>query len=263
MQQRKTLPRLLGVAALAMLFGAGSVYGQSASGSNPSDAAATTSGSSGSAGALSGASGADASGSAQSSSGASNAASGSAGSGSGQISKSDQKVMQEMAHANLSEIAAATLALKQSQNDQVKTFAQQMIDDHTQAQNELEQLAQAKGVTLPKEPDRKHQAMMKKLEGLQGDKFDKQYMAQGGIKDHRETHRKLSRAQDRVTDPDLKALVAKMEPIVEGHLKTAQDASSGKGTASGASMGPAGSSASGSSGASGTPGSSNSTGPSK
>lgn len=188
--------------------------------------------------------------------------------------------MREMAQANLAEIATANLALQQSQSDQVKAYAQKMIDDHTQAQKELEQLAQSKGVTLPTEPDRKHQAMAKKLQALEGEKFDKQYMSQGGVKDHRETHRMLSRAQGRVKDPDLQVYITKVTPIVGGHMKLAQDAQSGKGTASGSSASGAGKSGatdssgasggasgssgtSGSSGVSGTSGSSNSTGPGK
>lgn len=169
--------------------------------------------------------------------------------------------MREMARANMAEIEAANIALKQSNNDEVKSFAQKMIDDHTQAQQELEQLAQSKGVTLPTEPDKKHQAMAKKLQALEGDKFDKQYLSQGGVKDHRETHRMLNRAQKRATDDELKAYLTKVTPIVGDHMKMAQDTQSGKGTASGSSMGPAGTSSSGgSSGASGSSGSSDASG---
>jgi len=111
---------------------------------------------------------------------------------------------------------------------------------------------------LPTAPDRKHQAMAKKLEALEGTKFDKQYMAQGGVKDHRETHRMLSRAQGRVKDPDLTAFLTKVTPIVGGHMKMAQETQGGKGTSSGSS-GSTGSSGAGSSGTSGVSGSTGST----
>lgn len=247
MQKRHILNRMLGIAVLAMLFGASSVQAQSGS----------TSGSTGQ-----GAS------STQSGSGSTSA---SKDAGTTSMSKSDQNIMREMAMSNLAEIETGKIALSQSKNDQVRNFAQKMIDDHQQAQKELEQIAQAKGVTLPTEPDKKHQAAAKKLSALEGDKFDKQYLKQGGLSDHRNTHRLLQRAQTRATDPDLKALAAKMEPIVSQHLTMAQDVSSAKGSASG-SQGPAGTSASGSSsgssgseksGVSGTSGSSNSTGPGK
>lgn len=239
MNKRHILNRMLGIAAFAMLFGASSLHAQTGSTSG-----ASAQGSAASAGK-------DAAGK--------------------NMSRSDQMIMQEMAVSNLAEIETGKIALSQSKNDQVRNFAQRMIDDHQQAQKELEQLAQAKGVTLPTEPDKKHQAAAKKLSSLQGDKFDKQYMKQGGLSDHKETHRFLQRAQTRATDPDLKALAAKMEPIVGQHLTMAQDVSGAKGSTSG-SQGPAGTSAAGSSsgssgadksGVSGTSGSSDSTSPSK
>ncbi|HEY0844183.1 MAG TPA: DUF4142 domain-containing protein [Noviherbaspirillum sp.] len=206
----------------------------------------------------------------QSASGASDSSAGK--SASGKLSKADQNLMREMAYANLAEIETGKIALNQSKNEEVRNFAQKMIDDHTQAQKELEQLAQSKGVTLPTEPDKKHQAAAKKLSALEGDKFDKQYMSQGGMRDHRNTHKLLERAQKRATDADVKSLAAKMEPIVSQHLTLARDVTSTKNTASG-SMGSAGTSATssgtgssgdaGTSGASGTSGSSNSTGPGK
>ncbi|GAB3541526.1 hypothetical protein GCM10027343_12130 [Noviherbaspirillum agri] len=172
--------------------------------------------------------------------------------------------MRELARSNMAEIEAGKLAQSQSKSDQVKSYAQKMVDDHTQAQQELEQLAQSKGVTLPTEPDRKHQAMMKKLGALEGDKFDKQYMAQGGVKDHRDTHKMLNRAEKRATDPELKALVTKMQPVVADHMKMAQDMKGGKGTATGSSGSSGSSGASGSSmgpaGTSSTPDSSGSSG---
>jgi len=253
MQKRQILNRMLGIAVFAMLFGASSVHAQSGS----------TSGSAGQ-GASSAQSG---------SSGASASAGKEAGGKS--LSKADQNIMREMAQSNLAEIETGKIALSQSKNDQVRNYAQKMIDDHQQSQKELEQLAQAKGVTLPTEPDKKHQAAAKKLSALEGEKFDKQYMKQGGLSDHRNTHRLLQRAQTRATDPDLKAMAAKMEPIVSQHLDLAQDVSGARSSVSG-SQGPAGTSASGSSsgssgsssgsgksGVSGTSGSSNSTGPSK
>ncbi|WP_234814902.1 DUF4142 domain-containing protein [Noviherbaspirillum denitrificans] len=235
MQQRQILNRMFGVALLAMLFSVPGAQAQSAA-----------------------------------SSGSSGKASSSAQSGKS-MSRGDQNIVNELAVSNLAEIEAGKIALSQSKNDQVRNFAQKMVDDHQQAQKDLEQLAQAKGMTLPTEPDNKHKAMAKKLSALEGDKFDKQYMKQGGLNDHKDTHKMLQSAQKRASDPDLKALVAKMEPVVSQHLNMAQDVSSMKNSASG-SQGPAGTSASGTSsgsmskdktGVSGTSGSSNSATPGK
>lgn len=204
---------MLGAAALALVLGGPGAYAQtSQSGAAASGSSAQSAGKSG---------------------------------GKSTLSKAEQNVMRDLAHANLSEIATAELALKQSQNEQVKSYAQKMIEDHGTAQKELEQLAQAKGVTLPTEPDAKHKAAMKAMSAVEGEKFDKMYMAQGGTRDHKNTHDKLTKAQKNVKDPELKAHVDKVTPIVEQHLTLAQEHRGKKETSSGSS-GTKGSSASGS-----------------
>jgi len=138
------------------------------------------------------------------------------------LSRSDRKMVTDMAMANMAEIELARTAQTKSQNEQVKNFAQQMIDDHTKALNEVQQLAQAKGVTLPAELGRTHKAKADRLGRLSGEEFDRAYMAQAGVEEHKKTHDKLSQVQARAKDPDVKALAARTLPIVDQHLNSAQ-----------------------------------------
>jgi len=140
----------------------------------------------------------------------------------GTLSKSDQKILQGIAQANIDEVEAGKMAQSKSQNDQVKSFAQQMIDDHGKALADVQQLAKQKGVTLPTEPDAKHKAMAAKLDKMSGDAFDKAYMAQAGVADHKKVHAMLMKDEKSAKDPDVKALAAKMGPAVEQHLKSAE-----------------------------------------
>ncbi|NHZ96762.1 DUF4142 domain-containing protein [Massilia sp. CCM 8734] len=137
--------------------------------------------------------------------------------------------------ANMAEIEAARTAQGKSQDDQVKKYAQQMIDDHTKALGEVQQLAQTKGVTLPSTLDRAHKAKVDKLAALSGDAFDLAYMAQAGVAEHKKTHSMLSKAQGRAKDPDIKALVTRMTPTVEQHLNAAKELHGNKSKATGSS----------------------------
>ena len=243
---------LLGASAVAALFGTIAVQAQTSATQNPSGQSATAQGSTGSASGSTGTaggsagtsgSGADQGGASGASgqSGASGASGQSATQGStasgagGSVSKADQKIMSNLAIANMAEIEAARMAQTKSQNDQVKTFAQQMIDDHTRAMSELQNLAQSKGVTLPTEIDRQNKAKASKLAALSGDQFDKAYMAQSGVADHKKTHALLTQAQKSAKDPELKALAAKLQPTVDQHLTAAQQLHGNKGTAKGTS----------------------------
>jgi putative membrane protein len=135
------------------------------------------------------------------------------------------QIVSAMARANMAEIEAGKLALANSQSAEVKAYAQQMVDDHTKALGDVTALAQNKGVTLPTELDAKHKAMAAKLSKLTGDKFDKAYMQQAGVADHKQVHAMLKKDQARATDADVKALAAKMLPTVEQHLQAATDKS--------------------------------------
>ena len=129
----------------------------------------------------------------------------------------------------MAEIEAAKLAQGKSQNEQVKTFAQQMIDDHSKALAEVQQLATAKGLTMPAEVDKKHKAMADKLGAKSGDAFDKAYMAQCGVAEHKKMHSMLASAEKKARDPDVKALLAQIAPTVDQHLKAAQQMGSSQG----------------------------------
>ena len=139
---------------------------------------------------------------------------------SGTLNKTDQRILGDLAQANLDEVAAAQLAQQKSQNDQVKNFAQQMITDHGQALQDVQALAQSKGVTLPTAADSKQQKMDDKLNKLTGAAFDQAYLQRAGVAGHKQAHAMLARAQSRATDPDLMALITKMQPTVDQHLAT-------------------------------------------
>lgn len=156
-----------------------------------------------------------------------------AGTAAARISRADQKIVMDLAQANMAEIEAAKIALGTSQNQQVKTFARQMIDDHDKALLAVRQLASAKGLVLPAELDKKHKAMAEQLGASSGDAFDKAYMAQYGVAEHRKMHAMLAAAETKARDPEVKALVANIAPTVEQHLKSARRMGVTRGAAEG------------------------------
>ena len=164
------------------------------------------------------------------------------GSGATSLNTADRRLVLNMAQANMAEIEAGRLAQSKSQNEQVKNFAQQMIDDHTKALEDVRQLAQAKGVTLPTELDRIHKAKANRMQALSGDAFDRAYLAQAGVADHKKSHDMLQKAQSRARDPDVKALAARTLPVVDQHLSTVQQLHKNTAQGSSKSQGDTGSS---------------------
>ncbi|MCU6684694.1 DUF4142 domain-containing protein [Leclercia sp. H6W5] len=138
------------------------------------------------------------------------------------LDSGDEKALKDMAQANINEVAAAKIALSKAKNSDVKAFAQKMVDDHGAALTKVQAVAQQKGVTLPTEPDPAHKAMADKLEKESGDAFDKMYMENAGTKDHKMVLSKLQSDAKNIKDPDVKALADAHTPVVEQHLKSAE-----------------------------------------
>jgi predicted outer membrane protein len=65
------------------------------------------------------------------------------------IGSDDRNFIMKAAESGMEEVEMGQLALKQASSEEVKQFAQHMIDDHSKANSELMQLAQSKGITLP------------------------------------------------------------------------------------------------------------------
>ncbi|TXF97215.1 DUF4142 domain-containing protein [Massilia arenae] len=154
-------------------------------------------------------------------------------SGSAKLTSADRKAITDMAMSNMAEVEMGKLAQSKSQNAEVKAFAQKMVDDHGKALTEVQTLAQSKSVTLPTELDAKHKAMSAKLEKLSGDAFDKAYVKQGGVGAHKETLAKLQKASKGAKDADVKGQVDKTIPVVQEHLKHAEQLAQGKSSSTG------------------------------
>lgn len=138
------------------------------------------------------------------------------------LSSGDEKALKDMAQANINEIAAAKIALNKAESSDVKAFAQKLVDDHGDALTKVQTVAKQKDVTLPTEPDAQHKAMADKLEKESGDAFDKMYMENAGTKDHKMVLSKLQSDAKNIKDPDVKALADAHTPVVEQHLKSAE-----------------------------------------
>ena len=139
------------------------------------------------------------------------------------LNKADQKIVMNMAIANMAEVEAGKMAIEKTQNAQIKSYAQKMVDEHSKALGEVTALAQSKGVTLPTTVDAPHKAMAAKLNKLSGEAFDRAYMADAGVSDHTKLHAKLKGFERKAKDADVKALASTMLPTVAEHLQMAKE----------------------------------------
>jgi putative membrane protein len=132
------------------------------------------------------------------------------------LTVADQKFMTNAAEGGLLEVKLGDLASQKATRDDVKSFGQKMVSDHTQINNDLKSLASQKGVNLPDILDAKHQRIYEKLAALSGADFDNEYISTM-VKAHKADDR-LFKKESETQDADLKRFVDKTLTVIEGHL---------------------------------------------
>jgi putative membrane protein len=136
-------------------------------------------------------------------------------------SMADRIFLKNALQGSMAEVQTAQLALSKTSNDQVKQFAQTMIDDHTKLIEQTKPVAMQNGVNIPSGPSKKDQAEMAKLQALSGDAFDKAYM-KDMVKDHKADNNDFKSEAESGQSQQVKDLAAKGDPIIESHLKMAE-----------------------------------------
>jgi putative membrane protein len=136
----------------------------------------------------------------------------------------ERKFLETVAQHNMAEVETGKLAEAKATNPEAKKFGQQMALDHGKNYEEVVQLAKAKAIALPTQPDESHKREAAKLGKLSGAEFDRQYMG-GMVKDHEKDVKEFEKMAREAKDPDVKAFAQKTLPVLQGHLKMARDAS--------------------------------------
>jgi putative membrane protein len=132
------------------------------------------------------------------------------------------------AEDGMTEVGLAKLALKKSTNSDVRQFAQKMEQDHEQADDQLSSIAKSKGLTIPKKPDAKHEALLKSLSAKSGAAFDAAY-AEHMAKAH-EKAVALFQGASKSSDPELAAFAQKTLPTLEERKQLADNLRKSVGT---------------------------------
>lgn len=142
----------------------------------------------------------------------------------GAHSSSAQDFVKEAAVANEFEIESSQTALDKSTNSDVKTFAQKMIDDHSQAGKTLGDVVKTNNVQaeIPTSLDDKHKKLLDTLQHSSNDDFDKEY-AKMQLKAHKQAVSLFSDYAKQGENDALKTFAKSTLPTLKEHLKMADD----------------------------------------
>jgi putative membrane protein len=140
--------------------------------------------------------------------------------------KTNAAILERIHLANLKEIAAAKIAESKASSSEVREYADQLIKDHTSADQMVVATAQKMGARL-RDPaaDRRKTANAKraeqKLSSANGAQFDRVFLEQTSA-DHKKLMTELKQARDDASDDDIEALIDKIMPILQQHQDLAE-----------------------------------------
>ena len=146
--------------------------------------------------------------------------------GGAQPAMTDAQIVAQVSNANGKEIAAGRIAQEKARNADVKSFAADMVKDHTAMQGGVDSLVTAANITpQAAEPDTLQKALddaTKKLrDQAAGADFDRAYMDMM-VSDHEATLTLLNQAATAAQNADLRTLIQGAIPKVQGHLDRAR-----------------------------------------
>ncbi len=146
-----------------------------------------------------------------------------AGASAAQLSQQDETFVKKAAQTNLAEIQAGQMAEEKGTTTAVKQLGQAMIADHTKMNDELKQLAQQQGFSVPNSVAADEKQEQQQLQKLSGAQFDQQF-AKEEVEDHRTAIQEFMQEVQTTQDPALRQLAQSAVPVLQKHLQMAQHA---------------------------------------
>ncbi|WP_231491749.1 DUF4142 domain-containing protein [Pedobacter sp. Leaf170] len=129
--------------------------------------------------------------------------------------------LRKAAVGGIMEIEAAKVALNNSSNTEIKSFAEMMITDHSKANKELKEFAESKRVITPDALPAEDQIHLDAMKKMKGADFDKHYVDMM-VNDHEKTVTLFQQGiQNR--DAGLKTWASNTLKVIEAHTVKAKE----------------------------------------
>jgi len=139
------------------------------------------------------------------------------------LSEMDKNFATKAVQGGVAEIQIGELAKKSTQNKAVHTLADELIKDHTQANNELQEKTRKLHFLLPVSTDTTHQSEVVSLSKLKDENFDQQFLKQLKM-DHQKTISLFSDEATKGQCKELKDFAAQTLPKLQHHLSMIEKA---------------------------------------
>jgi putative membrane protein len=139
------------------------------------------------------------------------------------VPRADRTFLEKAGEGGMEEVQFGQLAQTNASNNAVKQFGERMVTDHSKLNDQAKTLASSKKITLPTSLNSKDQSMYNQFVAKTGADFDRAYIT-AMIKDHKADIAEFQKEANSGGDADIKAFAQQALPMLQEHLKLAQDA---------------------------------------
>jgi putative membrane protein len=133
-----------------------------------------------------------------------------------QLSNVDQSFVGQAAQANLATVKLGELGVRKGSTSQVRSLAQNMIDDHQKLGEKLQSLSTRENFSLPAEPSAEQRATYERLSALSGVAFDRAFIDELK-KGHEQTISLFQNESENGGDAQLKSFAQSSLPALRHH----------------------------------------------
>jgi putative membrane protein len=137
------------------------------------------------------------------------------------LSARDKEFLKMAAVANMTQAHLGQMAEGKAARAGIKNFGQTLVNDHTNAYQELAVLDNKLGQAIPKGINVRRDRALESLTTLKGKKFDTRFL-RDEIQDHERVLAAFRREAQHGRDQDIKAYANQVLPTVEEHLREAE-----------------------------------------
>lgn len=132
----------------------------------------------------------------------------------------DAEFVKKAASGGKLEVQLGRHVAQHASSSDVRAFGERMVRDHGAANEQLADVAQRAGLTLPSEMEEKHRKMVEKLTALRGEELDQAYMKEM-VEDHQHDVAEF-REQAEQGASEVDRWAAQTLPTLESHLAQAE-----------------------------------------
>jgi putative membrane protein len=138
-----------------------------------------------------------------------------------ELGQEDLDFATKAVQGGLMEVRLGELAQQQAATPGVQQFGERMVQDHGQANEQLTQIMQNKGIELPEDMPKEGQELHDELQQKSGQEFDQAYMDEM-VRDHQADIEAFQQYAETGQDPDLRGFAEQALPVLEQHRRLAQ-----------------------------------------